>query len=256
MDFTGRGVPLSEAGIADATGLLGVEPAALWACLRVETSGCGFLPDRRPAILFERHIFHKETGGNFDLTAPEVSAPESGGYGDGGAHQYTRLASALLLNRAAALKSASWGIGQVMGLNAEWLGYRDVEDMVAAMLESEDNQLHAMTSYIEKSGLDRALQQRDWTSFARQYNGPQFAKNHYAEKLNSEWTQLITYGLPDLRVRSAQLYLTYRGINPGPIDGTFGDRTRTAVRTFQQQVGLTATGKLDDTTLARLAGQT
>src|SRR6185503_13595577 len=98
MDFTGPAVPLSEAGIAAATSALGVEPAALWACLRVETSGCGFLPDRRPAILFERHIFHKETGGDFDRAAPDVSDTNPGGYGPRGPHQYTRLATAIRLN--------------------------------------------------------------------------------------------------------------------------------------------------------------
>jgi hypothetical protein len=28
----------------------------LWSVVVVETSGCGFLPDRRPRILFERRI--------------------------------------------------------------------------------------------------------------------------------------------------------------------------------------------------------
>lgn len=254
MDFAGDGLPMSETGLLAATSLLGVEPAALWACLRVETSGCGFLADRRPGILFERHIFHKETGGAFDGTAPDVSNAAAGGYGAGGANQYTRLAAAIALNRRAALRSASWGIGQVMGFHAERLGYADVEAMVTSMVTSEDEQLRAMAAFIEKAGLNRAMQSGDWTAFARGYNGPAFAKNRYDEKLTSEFTKLVTDGLPDLRVRSAQLYLTYRGLNPGPVDGLIGNRTRNALKTFQQQAGLSATGEVDDETLARLAG--
>src|SRR5204863_9082982 len=32
----------------------------------VETSGCGYLPDRRPKILFERHVFSRLTEHRYD----------------------------------------------------------------------------------------------------------------------------------------------------------------------------------------------
>jgi len=80
----------------------------IWSVLGVETSGCGFLPDRWPKLLFERHIFHRLTGGRFDAEDPDVSQPTPGGYGRSGAHQYNRLAAAAIaLNRGAALQSAS-----------------------------------------------------------------------------------------------------------------------------------------------------
>ena len=44
------------------------------------TSGFGFRADRRPQILFERHVFRKYTNGLFDGEAPDVSGP-AGGYG-------------------------------------------------------------------------------------------------------------------------------------------------------------------------------
>ena len=253
MDFAGDGLPLSGVGLTTVTDLLGVEPEALWACLRVETSGCGFLRDRRPAILFERHIFHRETNGRFDQTAPEVSNPDSGGYGARGGHQYDRLASAIALDRRAALRSASWGIGQVMGFHAETLGYADVEAMVAAMVTAEDEQLRAMATFIKTSGLDRAMQRQDWTAFARGYNGSNFAINKYDTKLAEQHAQLVANGLPDLGIRSAQLWLTYGGFDPGPVDGLMGNRTRTALSQFQSTAGLPVTGAADDATLARLA---
>ena len=73
------------------------------------------MPDRRPQILFERHIFHRLTDGKFD--DGQISDPAAGGYGARGAAQYDRLALALAKDADAALQSASWGIGQIMGMN-------------------------------------------------------------------------------------------------------------------------------------------
>jgi hypothetical protein len=66
QEFVGRSRALSEEGISGAAQSLSVNAQEIWAVLFVETSGCGFLPDRRPQILFERHIFHRLTKGRFD----------------------------------------------------------------------------------------------------------------------------------------------------------------------------------------------
>lgn len=225
--------------------------AEIWAVLKVETSGCGFFADRRPQILFERHIFHRETQGQFDAMAPDISNPDAGGY-TRGVREYERLARAIALDRVAALRSASWGIGQVMGFNAEIVGFADVETMVTAMVVSEDSQLQAMFQFVTANNLDSALQQHDWETFARGYNGPNFAENEYDKKLSAAFSRLSASGLPDLRVRTAQMLLMYRGFDRGPIDGEMGNRTRNALRQFQSQVGSPATGGVDDATLAAL----
>ena len=252
-EFVGKGTPLSQQGIDTASTRLGVGAAEIWAVLTVETTGCGFLPDRRPKILFERHVFHRETDGRFDAAAPDLSDRTAGGYGQGGAHQYDRLARAVAFDRRAALCSASWGIGQVMGFNAKSVGLGSVEDMVQEMAASEDAQLRAMLEFVRTNGLHLAMQQHTWRTFARGYNGPDFEKNAYDTKLAQAFTRLSAGGLPDLRVRAAQILLTYHTIDPGPIDGEIGNRTRTALRTFQQQAGLAATGEPDEPTMAALA---
>jgi hypothetical protein len=94
-EFVGQGTPLTQQGIAAAAASLGVGAAELWAVMSVETSGCGFLPDKRPKILFERHLFHRLTDSEFDDSNPEVSNASAGGYGAGGAHQHDRLAEAI-----------------------------------------------------------------------------------------------------------------------------------------------------------------
>ena len=86
MTFAGAALPLSREGLTVAATHAGVDPAVLWSVVVVETSGCGFLPDRRPFILFERHIFSRRTGRRFDASNPEISGP-AGGYGRAGAYQ-------------------------------------------------------------------------------------------------------------------------------------------------------------------------
>jgi hypothetical protein len=231
MTFAGAALPLSREGLTVAAAHVGVDPAVLWSVVVVETSGCGFLPDRRPSILFERHIFSNRTGRRFDASHPVISG-SAGGYGPPGAHQYERLAEAIACDRRAALESASWGLGQVMGFNATSAGFRDAEDMVTRMVHSESEQILGMARFMRAGGMHAALQRRDWTAFARSYNGPGFATNRYHEKLATSHASLSSKGLPDLGVRAVQLLLTYHGFNPGKIDGVAGGLTGAAITAF------------------------
>lgn len=244
--FKGAGKPVSDAGLQQAAYQIGVTLPALWAVMTVETKGCGFLSDRRPQILFERHVFHKRTDGRFDGVAPDLSNRAAGGYGSGGVFQYDRLDRAITLDRQAALESTSWGLGQVMGFNAAAVGFPDVESMVRAMCESEDAQFGAMVSFIAYNGLGKHLKGGDWTAFAFHYNGPDFQKNAYDEKLRRAFARYSVGPLPDLRVRAAQLALTYLGYSPGGVDGWFGPGTQRALERFQKDRRITPVGALDD----------
>jgi hypothetical protein len=124
--------------------------------------------------------------------------------------------------------------------------------MVAEMSDSEDAQLASVVSFIQKSRLDRHLQTHNWTAFARGYNGPSFAKNHYDVRLRGEFQKLSVGMLPDIELRAAQLYLTFLGDEPGPVDGVPGPRTRSALREFQLREGLTPTGNVSDRVLELL----
>ena len=66
MNFQGLGKPLTQKGMNAVCENLQVNEAAVWAVLSVETHGFGFLNNRKPRILFERHIFHRQTNGTFD----------------------------------------------------------------------------------------------------------------------------------------------------------------------------------------------
>jgi hypothetical protein len=250
MDFIGKSRALSADGLNAVVDSLSVKPAEIWTVLAVETSGCGFLADRRPPILFERHIFSKLTNRKFDTS--DVSHPQAGGYGPSGANQYTRLANAIQLDRGAALQSASWGLAQIMGMNFKSSGFADVETMVSAMSDSEDAQLAAFVAFLKTNRLDQYLQSHNWASLAKGYNGPNYAINQYDTKLAQAYQRYSTGPLPDLNLRAAQLYLTFAGMNPGPVDGLMGGKTKAALQSWQQRQGLPQTGQSDDATLASL----
>jgi hypothetical protein len=245
IEFIGAGTPLSQeciSGIADSTG---VGLAELWAVISVETTGCGFLPDRRPKILFERHVFRRLTDGRFDGDDPDISQPTAGGYGPAGAHQYDRLNAAMQLDAPAALRSASWGLAQIMGENCALAGYPQVEDMVTAIIASEDAQLLAMAKFLDSTGLTGALKTHDWPGFARRYNGPNYAANSYDGLLEHFYERYSAGPLPDLAIRCIQMQLTYKGYPVGGIDGVVGTKTRLAIAAFQKAAGLPATGAAD-----------
>ena len=145
MNFYGSGQPLTRKGLTAALATLGLgsnDAAYLWTVIEVETAGVtqgfGFRMDRRPQILFERHIFRKHTNARFDAEAPEISGP-AGSYGSL-SEQYTKLEHALSLCDKAklgvepALKSASWGMGQIMGFNCGIGGYKSSFKMAQAMV--------------------------------------------------------------------------------------------------------------------------
>lgn len=253
ISFYGSARALTASGLAAVADLLGVGPAEIWAVLAVESFGAGFLRDRRPRILFERHKFSARTGGRFDRRNPDISNPLSGGYGPGDAWQYTRLTAAMLLDRDAALQSASWGIGQVMGEHYASVGYASVGDFIAAMVTSgEDAQLMAMARYVRDVGhCGRSLADHDWAAFARAYNGEAYARHSYHLRLASAYAR-FRIATPNVTARAVQMLLTYEGYSPGPVDGVYGRLTEQALISWQRAAGLAATGDIDAATLARL----
>jgi len=253
MEFRSQGKPFDKDGLGHACDALGVGPAELWVVLAVETKGFGFLVDRRPQILFERHIFHKLTQGRHDAGNGDVSSAESGGYA-GGSKEYPRLEKAMQLDHDAALQSTSWGVGQVMGFNHKLAGFPNVEAMVDAMVKNENNQLLAVANFIKRTNLSGALQRQDWRAFAIGYNGADFKKNEYDTRLaqaHAEYKQ----ALPDLSLRTAQAALTYLGLSPGPIDGIIGRKTKDALTAYQKLARIPQTGALDATTESRLLAE-
>jgi hypothetical protein len=253
--FSGAAQPLDNDGFLQVLDALEIQAPDLWSLLTVEARGCGFLADRQPMILFERHIFSQLTGGKFDAANPDVSNPVAGGYGTTGVAQYQRLGNAMALDPGAALQSASWGIAQIMGENYAVAGYTSVNQMIDVTCSGENAQLVGLARFLQSSKLDVPLRRHDWTSLARGYNGPGYAKNNYDTRLAGAYARFALGQLPDLTVRAAQVYLSYLGYDPGPVDGQMGRFTRSAMNDFQTHQGLASTDEVDSATFAALKEQ-
>lgn len=189
--------PLTKSNIIEAANTLDVEPAAVQAVTIVEDGGrSGFLPapDNRPVILFESHAFHTNTRGIYDSSYPDISTSSwIKNYGASGSHQWDRLNKAISLNRPAALMSASWGKFQIMGSNWKLAGCTDIEAFVAAMCWSEEYQLAAFIAFIQETNLVTALQDLDWNTFAKHYNGPGNVSD-YSYKMVQAYAKAVAEG--------------------------------------------------------------
>ena len=256
-EFQGNATPFTDKAIEAAAKKIGCQVAAVRAVIDVESRG-GFQADGRPKILFERHYFHRLTKGKFSKKHPDISKSSWGGYGKYSA-QYGRLHRAIELNRNAALRSASWGAFQIMGDNYKVSGFDDVEDFVAAMVESEDKQLGAFVGFVQGNHLDDELRRLDWAGFARGYNGPAYKANKYDTKMAAAFALHNAGGahvhspMPVLRmgdkgdaVKELQKLLHITA------DGDFGPNTKKAIVAFQKSKRLYADGIVGPQTWAAL----
>jgi len=157
------------------------------------------------------------------------------------------------MDRHVALQSTSWGIGRVMGMNYALAGFQSVEDRVAAVSVSEDQQLAAVVHFPVGKKLDRALQSHDWQSFALGYKGGNYKANLYDSKLAAAFQRYAVGSLPDSSVRAAQLYLIYLGYEPSEVDGVVGPRTLSALAAFQSDRGFASGNTINAACLAQLS---
>ncbi|HVI57355.1 MAG TPA: N-acetylmuramidase domain-containing protein [Luteimonas sp.] len=178
--------------------VLEVEPAVLRAVAEVESSGDGFLPPpaSKPKVLFEGHAFHRLTGGRFDAGYPNLSYPrwDRSQYSGSLAGEWQRLEAACLLDRTAALQSASWGMFQVMGFNYSYAGFPDVEAFASAQHEGIECQVRAFAHFISRPPFLAALRRRNWKQFAAAYNGPGYAANDYDGKMAAAYARYKPVG--------------------------------------------------------------
>lgn len=184
-------IGLSDEAYEKAAHILSCEVTALKAVSDVESSGVGYFSNGAPCLLFEAQQFSKFTQHEYDESHPDISSRTwDRSLYLGGSKEYTRLQKAMLLNRKAALKSASYGRYQIMGFNYKEAGYDDIEVFVSEMFFSESHHLIAFVYFIKSNlKLLNAIQQKDWSTFARYYNGREYAKNHYDEKLQKAYEQ-------------------------------------------------------------------
>lgn len=198
---------LKSQDFKDAGALLQCDPKAVYAVMKVETSGEGFFTNGSTAILFERHQFKKyldkkmasdiafteKLGNQIGVQFPQDSKdfakrslvqyflskryasiynPVAGGYTK---TEYDRFNLAASLDQECAMFACSWGLFQIMGFNHEAAGYTSVQSMVSDFAASERIHLLGFSNFIKSDkNLLTAIRLRKWSDFALHYNGPNY----------------------------------------------------------------------------------
>ena len=148
---------------------ISVEPEALAAFIDVESGGRAFDTETGKIIIqFEPSWFRKKApyapSGKWTLNGVERQSREWEAFND-----------AYSISPAAAMKSTSIGLGQIMGFHYDRLGYDSVGEMWDDAKRGEDRQIHQMAEFIRTdTRLLGAIRSKDWHNVAVRYNGAKY----------------------------------------------------------------------------------
>lgn len=232
----------------------GIIQAALLAVVEVESSGVPLWKvgaKMLPPIRFEGHYFYKRltgdkltkaiTQGLAHKDAGAVKNPRS--YTD----RYAMLEKAKQIDVVAALESVSWGAGQVMGANWKSLGYKTVQDLVDAS-HTVAGQVDMIVRFLKVNNLITAINNRDWHTVARIYNGKNYKKNAYHTKMVTAYAKYSGASTSEYKgddsavIMQIQTMLNATGTYNLAIDGKYGPTSKAALIDFQIKSGLVGDG--------------
>ena len=182
-----------------------LDEAVLRALAQVEARGRGIHTTGAVVALYEPHVAWRHTAGPVRdrLAAAGLARPDwrPGAYPPSPYPSIDRCAA--IAGEEVAAMASSWGLGQIMGFNHAPAGYGSAAGMVRDFATSEARQLEAMIRFILASpDMAAALRARDWSGFARRYNGPGYARHGYHTRLAravGEWDRRM----PAARARGA-----------------------------------------------------
>lgn len=188
------GKKLEESDFLRASKKLGCEVNVIKAVSKVEGNGSGFTSSDKPKTLFEGHVFWKElVAKGIDPNKLLAKNPALSNilykkwtkifYGKSEAEEEKRLNRAMAVDRECALRSASWGMFQILGCNHKLVGFKTLQEFINAMYKSEGSHLDAFINFVIKRGLDDELRDKRFADFALGYNGSGYAINRYDEKI-------------------------------------------------------------------------
>ncbi|ASZ78903.1 peptidoglycan binding protein [Serratia phage 2050H1] len=190
---------LTEDDLVQAARDLGCELAAIKAVNQVEARGSGYTKSGDLKMLFERHIMFRQLTNKYGLDRanqlaaqyPDVVNKSAGGYTT---NERARLEKAVTIDAECAYASASYGLFQIMGFNGvKVCGYPTAKAFYMDMLNGgESAHLRAFVQFIKAdNNLLTALRTKNWASFARWYNGPNYAADGYDKKLAAAYASFV-----------------------------------------------------------------
>jgi hypothetical protein len=183
--FRGAALRLGDIDIPRIGSEIGVGEDELHAFMDVEAAGSGFDRLGRPKMLFEPHIFYSMLGKGKkrDTAVSQGLAYPKWGEKPYPSDSYPRLIKAMAIDAAAALKSASWGLTQILGRYHADIGFATPRDMVQAFMDHEAEHLEATVKLLKAWKVDDDLKAHRWAVVAGTWNGPGYRKNRYDTKL-------------------------------------------------------------------------
>ena len=252
---------MTERGIRDALGDLPIEVPTVMAVVEVESGGDIFAEidgKQMPLILFEYHVFYRNLRqeDRAAAVASRLAAPRWGGipYPKTQRERYELLAKAAMIDAEAAHAACSWGVGQVLGENAKWIGYESAVAMAQVAQSGLAGQVEIMLRFIERRGLVDALVMKDWAAFAHGYNGPLHARHDYAGRMARAYERISGQTAPNVLKLgdSGPAVAELQALLGEKQDGIFGTATEAAVRYHQRREGLKVDGIVGPETWASL----
>lgn len=187
-DANARYETLTEKDFQIVAEELGVEVAAIKAVVKIEAGPKlqGFWAPGVPVANYAKELFNKYNNSKTKGRKINDGKVPSGlsGYA---LKEWTSLTNARKINADAADMGTYWGMFQIGGFNYKLCGCQSVEEMVKKVCHSELSQLEMFAVFIRNSGMLESLKKKDWATFARKYNGPNYAKRGYHTRMAKEY---------------------------------------------------------------------
>jgi hypothetical protein len=254
----------------------GMETAAILAVISTETGGQPFEADgRTPIVLCEPAVFYHQlpAASRAEAVKEGLAYPtwDPHGYRDQGtsAGREARFARMKAFDEAAAYRSVSMGLMQIMGFNADEADCGDAKSMYEAMVGSVDVMIDCGVRFLKHTGISNALAAQDWADAARLYNGAGYKRNAYDVKLAEAYAhwhtalnsgqivpstnpKVLSLGNQGPAVADLQKSLSDKGYAIHQ-DAYYGPETQGVVAAFQVHHGIPADGIAGENTVAAIA---
>ena len=190
--------PLTEKDYEEVAAELGVEVAAMKAVVEIEAGRehRGFWSEGKPLINFDLSVYRKTAGrrginlSKYASSHPLVfSRPDTRRFGSQQAAVQARLDQAMTIDSVSAIEGTFWGMFQIGGFNWQRSGTESPQEFVRLMSRSERDQLELFAEFITRTGLLPYLKAKNWSAFARGYNGPSYAARGYHTRLAAAYAK-------------------------------------------------------------------
>lgn len=114
-------------------------------------------------------------------------------------HAYARKAWQKLINaRKICIEQADlctfWGMFQIGGFNYRLCGCETIQEFVRLMSDSELEQLELFAAMLINTGQVRHLRTKNWSAFARAYNGPGYKRKGYHTRMAAAYKRFKAQG--------------------------------------------------------------